>query len=121
MREFIRFCIVGGIATGIDAGLFYLSKLVMPYQAAMICSYCLSLCVNYFLTVFWTFRTRPTIANGLGIVLAHLFNLFVVRMGLMKLFIGLGMGENVAFVPTLCISIVTNYIIIRFIVNHFRK
>lgn len=37
--ELIRFCIVGTIATGIDAAVFYLVRLVAAYQVALISGY----------------------------------------------------------------------------------
>lgn len=34
--EFVRFCIVGVIATALDAGIFYLVRLFAPYQVALV-------------------------------------------------------------------------------------
>ena len=89
MRQFIRFCIVGGICALIDAAVFYAVRLIAPYQVALVSGYVISLSVNYLLTVYWTFRTRSSVRNLVGIVGAHMFNLFVVRMGLMYLFVEL--------------------------------
>ena len=80
LRQFIRFCIVGGTCALIDAAIFYVVRLFAPYQVALISGYLISLCVNYLLTVYWTFRTESSMLNLVGIVGAHMFNLFVVRM-----------------------------------------
>ena len=117
--EFIRFCIVGGVCTGIDAGIFYLVRLFAPYQVALVCGYLFSLIVNYFLTIYWTFRTKPTMSNAVGVVAAHLFNLFVVRMGLMVMFVEyLSIPDKWAYIPTLIISVITNFLIVKLAIKH---
>lgn len=119
-QEFVRFCIVGGICTVLDASIFYVVRLFAPYQVALTSGYCLSLIVNYFLTIYWTFKKKASAKNALGVVGAHLFNLFVVRMGLMYLFVDcLVMDDKVAYIPTLLISMVTNFIVVKYVVNKF--
>ena len=118
LQQFIRYCIVGAICTGLDAVIFYVVRLVAPYQIALVCGYVLSLIVNYYLTVFWTFQSKPTAKNAVGVIAAHLFNLFVVRMGLMYLFIEMmGISDRIAYLPTLAISVITNFIILKIIVK----
>ena len=119
MRQFIRFCIVGGICAMIDAAVFYVVRLFAPYQVALISGYLISLCVNYLLTVYWTFRTGSSVLNLVGIIGAHMFNLFIVRMGLMLLFVEiLGLKDSIAYLPMAAISAVTNYLVIRTVVKY---
>ena len=121
LQEFIRFCIVGAICTGIDAAIFYIFRMFASYQVSLVSGYILSLIVNYFLTVFWTFKVDSNVKNLIGIVSAHLFNLFVVRMGLMFLFVDIiGINDKIAYIPTLLISVITNFIIVRLVVNKLR-
>lgn len=116
--EFVRFCVVGGICTLLDMAIFYAVRLFAPYQVALVSGYCLSLVVNYFLTVRWTFKTKSTVKNAIGVVGAHLFNLFVVRMGLMFVFVTmLSVPDNIAYLPTLVISVVANFLVIRLVVS----
>lgn len=118
MKEFIRFCIVGAFATLIDAAVFYIVRQFACYQVALVSGYVLSLIVNYFLTVLWTFKQKPTMKNALGVLVAHMINLFVVRMSLMYLFVDMiGINDRIAYVPTLLISMVTNFIFVRFFVK----
>lgn len=117
-NEFIRFSIVGIIATIVDAAIFYLVGMCAPYQVALVSGYMISLVINYILTVSWTFRTKHSIKSLFGFIAAHLFNLFVVRMGLMYLFVDiLLINDRIAYIPTLVISVITNYIIVRYIVK----
>ena len=112
--EFYRFCIVGLLATLIDAIIFYQALYFAPYQVALICGYIISLTFNYILTIKWTFNTLFSIKNAIGVFAAHMFNLFFVRMGLMYLFVSIvGINEKMAYMPTLLISVLSNFIIIR--------
>lgn len=121
-REFFRFCIVGLICTVIDAGIYYCTRLFMPYLAALTCGYCLSLVLNYFLTIYWTFEQKANTQNAIGVIGAHLFNLFVVRFCLMYFFVSIiGMSDKIAYLPTFAISCITNFLIIRFLVNKSQK
>ena len=116
--EFGKFCIVGGICTVIDAGVFYATHNLIGYRLAMIAGFCLSIIVNYLLNIYWSFKSKPSLKNAIGILAAHLFNIFVVRLGLMWLFVdSLGLSDSIAYLPTLAISLVTNFIIIRFVVK----
>ena len=116
--EFIRFCIVGVIATGIDAALFYAAKTIVPYQVALVIGYLTSLTVNYYLTTKWTFKVKQTWTNLVGIISVHLVNLFVVRMGLMYLFVQrMGLDSSVSYVPMLVISIIFSFVAIKIIIH----
>lgn len=121
-RQFIRFCIVGGTCAIIDAIVFYIVRLFAPYQVALVSGYIISLCVNYFLTIYWTFKTSPSAHNFIGIIGAHMFNLFVVRMGLMWLFVEVfEWDDSIAYIPMAIISAVTNFLVIRAVVKFSKK
>ena len=121
-RQFIRFCIVGGTCALIDAAVFYIVRLFAPYQVALVSGYIISLCVNYFLTIYWTFKTSPSAHNFIGIIGAHMFNLFVVRMGLMWLFVEVfGWDDSIAYIPMAIISAVTNFLVLRAVVKFSEK
>ena len=121
-QQFIRFCIVGGVCAMIDAAVFYVVRLFAPYQVATISGYLISLCFNYFLTVYWTFKTAPSVHNLVGIIGAHMFNLFVVRLGLMWLFVEFfELDDSIAYIPMAIISAVTNFLVIRTVVKFSKK
>ena len=122
LGEFLRFCIAGVIATALDAAIFYLVRMFASYQIALVSGYCLRLIVNYLLTIYWTFKKKPTTGNLVGVIAAHMFNLFVVRMSLMWLFVNMaGIPDRIAYIPTLLISMVTNFLVVRFAVNKTEK
>lgn len=116
--EFFRFCVVGVVCTGIDMCIYYFVRIIFSYVVALVCGYVLSLVINYFLTIFWTFNSKPNTKNAIGVVVAHLFNLFVMRMGLMHVLVDcLNINDKVAYLPTLVISVVTNFIIVKFVIS----
>lgn len=117
IRQFLRFCLVGAFATALDACLFYLFRLFFSYQVSMIVSYIVSLSINMVLTLLWTFNTTINMHNAINVVIAHLFNLFVVRFGLMTIFVKvLNFNDKLAYVPTLCISVLINYLIVKSVI-----
>ena len=122
VQQFIRFCIVGGTCAMIDAAVFYVVRLFAPYQVALVSGYLISLGVNYLLTVYWTFKTGSSVKSLVGIIGAHMFNLFVMRMGLMWLFVEvLGLSDSIAYLPMAAISAVTNYLVIRTVVKYSKR
>jgi putative flippase GtrA len=141
-QQFLRFCVVGGICWLIDVGVFWLmsEQVNANYQMAQITSYLVSLCVNYLLTIYWTFHTESSMLNLVGIVGAHMFNL-TLRSGLMwlfmehpfftpvyddcaSLFASLGIvcsRRYMALIPTTIICAFTNYLVIRTVVKYSKR
>ncbi|MBR6368925.1 MAG: GtrA family protein [Bacteroidaceae bacterium] len=66
--EFVKFCIVGGISTGIDACIFFTVKQFTIYQIALVSGYAISFIANYFMTVLWTFKSKPNKKNAIGVL-----------------------------------------------------
>lgn len=121
LKEIIKFGIVGCICTGIDALIFYLSHEYWGYQLAIAIGFILSIGINYLLNIYWSFSSSPSIKNAMGVLGAHTFNIFVVRFGLMWLFVNIfTLTESIAYVPTLLISVLTNFIIIRIIIKNLK-
>ena len=122
VQQFVRFCIVGGTCAIIDAAIFYVVRMFAPYQVALVSGYLISLCVNYLLTVYWTFKTSSSMRNLVGVVGAHMFNLFIMRMGMMTLFVEvMHMNDKIAYIPMTVISAITNYIVVRTVVRDSKK
>ena len=91
------------------------------YQIALVQKIA-SLIVNYLLTIYWTFKKKPSTGNLFGVIAAHMFNLFVVRMSLMWIFVNIAeIPDRIAYIPTLLISMVTNFLVVRFAVNKTEK
>ena len=113
--EFVKFCIVGTLCAGIDLLFFNLVRFFASYQLSVIAGFVISWLVNYFMSSYWTFQEKPTKTNFIGMLSAHLINLFVVRMGVMYVLVDvLSLNSRIAYIPTLIIAAITSFIMVRF-------
>lgn len=110
--EFIRFAIVGVIATAIHYGIYLLLKLLITVNLAYTAGYLISLACNFFLTAKVTFRTGVSPLRGAGFAASHAVN-YLLHMVLLNLFIRLGVPSSLAPVPVYCIAIPVNFILVR--------
>lgn len=114
--EFIRFVIVGLLATALHYGIYLLLDLAIPANPAYAIGYVLSFCFNFYLTSRFTFKKKATVKKGFGFGLSHLIN-FGLHMGLLNLFLYLGVSEVLAPVPVYCICIPVNFLLVRLVFN----
>ena len=118
-KEVFKFCIVGGSSALIDLIIYNIFLLFSPYQVSVVFGFAISWLYNYYLSSHWTFKEKPTAFNFVGMLLAHLFNLFVVRMGVMYFFVDiLDINPRIAYIPTLIIAAITSYFLVRFSFKH---
>lgn len=111
-KEFIRFAIVGAIATAIHYGIYLLLQMVIEVNIAYTLGYLISLACNFVLTAKFTFRTSASVGKGFGFIASHGIN-YLLHMGLLNLFIYLGMNPATAPIPVYCIAIPVNFILVR--------
>ena len=95
-KEFIRFCLVGGTATGIHYGIYLL----------------LSFFANFILSNYFTFKTRPSAGKGVGFTISHIVN-YLLQVGFLNLFLHLGIPKNWAPLPVYTITVPINFILVR--------
>lgn len=112
LREFIRFGIVGVIATGIHYGLYYVLNLIMNVNVAYTIGYVVAWFSNFYLSAHFTFKTQASLKRGVGFALSHGIN-YVLHMVLLNFFLWLGLSETWAPVPVFCIAIPVNFILVR--------
>lgn len=112
--EIIRFGIVGGIATALHYGVYWLLHDIIDVNVAYTLGYFVSFIANYLLSARYTFRKKKSFKNGLGFACAHLFN-YLLQIGLLNFFIWLGVNATLAPIPVYCIAIPTNFILVRLV------
>lgn len=110
--EFIRFGIVGVIATVIHYGVYLLFLRWMEVNVAYTFGYVISLCCNLLLTSFFTFRERITWKKTIGFLASHGVN-YALHIVFLNLFLSLGVTERCAPIPVYCIVIPINFILVR--------
>ena len=124
IKEFIRYVIVGTIATGLHYGIYALlvmldSSLIWSNVAYSV-GYVLSFIANFYLTSYFTFKTKPSWTKLGGMVGAHVVN-YGLHMLLLNLFLLVGVPEKIAPIPVFCIVIPVNFILIRFVFKKLKK
>lgn len=119
-RQPLRFCIVGGLATAIHYGVYLLLQMVMWAWLAYTIGYTVSFVINYVLTNYFTFRTRPSAKNGVGFVISHGIN-YGLHIGLLELFLWIGIPNEWAPIPVFMIVIPVNFFILRFFFIKLKK
>ncbi len=107
-----RFAIVGVIATGIHYGIYLLLNEWINVNIAYTIGYVVSFCCNLWLTAHFTFKTEVTVKRTGGFILSHVVN-FLLHIGLLSMFLWMGMSEQLAPIPVYCIAIPINFILVR--------
>ena len=120
IREFIRFAIVGVIATGIHYLVYLLLQQVVYAGVAYTIGYATSFVANLILTARFTFKTQTTIRNSAGFGLAHLCN-YLLQMALLYVVLRFGISRAIAPIPVYCIAIPLNFLMVRFVFKHSKN
>ena len=102
--EFIRFVMVGILATALHYGIYFLLQRFINVNIAYTLGYALSFIANFYLTAYFTF----------GFGGAHLFN-YLLHIGLLNTFLWLGLSKTLAPIPVFAIAIPVNFLLVRFV------
>ena len=119
-QEIIRFCLVGGLATVVHYGIYLLLQIWIWTWLAYTMGYALSFLMNYVLTNYFTFKTKPTVQNGVGFVISHAVN-YGLHIGLLELFLWIGLSNVWAPIPVYCIVIPVNFLLVRFVFKNLNS
>ncbi|MCL2328758.1 MAG: GtrA family protein [Bacteroidetes bacterium] len=133
-KEFIRFAIVGVVATGIQYGVYLLFLQIIPentaYQAniALNIGYVVSFVFNFILTSIFTFKSKANVKKTVGFVMSHAINLglqnvllkFFLWLSLPEILVRIGTYERLvipkeyALIFVFAIAIPVNFLLVRF-------
>lgn len=116
LREAIRFCIVGVLATIVHYGIYLLLKGVINVSVAYTFGYVISFIGNFVLTNVYTFKTQATAKKGIGFVICHVIN-YLLHIGLLNVFIWMGVPSSLAPIPVYCIVVPVNFLLVRKVVK----
>lgn len=117
-KEFIRFCIVGVIATVIHYGIYLLLNQWINVNVAYTLGYAISFCCNLILTAKFTFKKEITTKRTGGFILCHGVN-YLLHMLFLNLFLWIGISEQLAPIPVYCIVVPINFILVRTVFRRF--
>lgn len=110
--EFIRFVIVGVVATIIHYGVYYLLKSHINVNVSYTIGYVVSWLFNLFLTMKFTFRSGFSWKKTLGFAGSHVVN-YVLHMLFLNLFLWIGFSSTLAPLPTYCCVVPINFVLVR--------
>ena len=126
LGEVVRFAIVGGIATVLQY-VIYLAA--MPLLANLIpalgnsdhtlatvantLAYILSFIFNFIASTRYTFKVKANAKRGAGFTFSHIVH-YSMQTLFLNLFVGWGLAKQIAMIPTLCICIPVNFLLVRF-------
>ena len=120
-RSAVRFVFVGTFGTGVQYGIYYLLLDIFQRQwpevgiltsVAFTAGFLIEMVCNYFLTNFYTFRTRPSWKNAGGFLLGRVLN-YVIQLSLLNALVWLHMGEEWAGIVAIMLAGVINYFVLR--------
>ena len=114
LPEFVRFAIVGIIATAIHYGVYYILQWFIYVNIAYTIGYIVSFIANFDLSAYFTFGRKPSWGKALGFGGAHLFN-YLLHIGLLNFFLWLGLSRPLAPIPVFSIAIPVNFLLVRFV------
>ena len=112
--EFIRFVMVGILATALHYGIYFLLQRFINVNIAYTLGYALSFIANFYLTAYFTFGKKPSWSKAFGFVGALLFN-YLLLIGLLNTFLWLGLSNALAPIPVFAIAIPVNFLLVRFV------
>ena len=119
VKEFIRFGVVGVLATALHYGIYYFLQSFINVNVAYTTGYVISFIVNFYLTSYFTFGTTPSWKKLVGMGGAHLVN-YLLHIILLNVFLYLGVSKAWAPVPVFAIAIPVNFLFVRFVFKHKR-
>lgn len=116
--EFVRFCLVGGLATAIHYGVYALLQMISSgsvwLNVAYTAGYTVSLVCNFFMTTYFTFRSKASTGKVAGFGFSHLVN-YSLHIVLLNIFLSIGVHRLLAPVFVLMIAVPTNFTILHFV------
>ena len=118
--EFLRFCFVGVLATGIHYGIYLLliktSSLEGQFwiNAAYLIGFIISWLCNLWMTARITFKTHLSLKRGVGFAVTHGVN-YLLHLLFLNIFLALEVTEQIAPIPVYCCVIPINFILVRIV------
>lgn len=119
-REFIRFCIIGIVATLLHYSTYYIIiksfhiEKEIWLNGAYTIGYVISWCCNLYLTAHYTFRTNINIKRGVGFAVSHGIN-YLLHLVFLNLFLWMRISATIAPWLVFCCVVPINFILVRIV------
>lgn len=119
-QEFLRFCIVGVVATAVHYGVYLLLIRVVKIDegwwtnVAYSFGYLMGFICNLWLSAHFTFKEEITVKRGIGFTVSNMVN-YGLHLLFLNLFLWVGIPEQWAPIPVYCIVVPINFFLVRFV------
>jgi putative flippase GtrA len=113
----VRFALVGVLNTATYYGLYLLFGLFLPYLAAHVFAFVLSMIGSFFLNCHFTFRTKPTWRKFLLFPLSNVTNFVVTSVGLYVLVQFFGVNQRIAPLLAASVAIPITFLVAQIILT----
>lgn len=119
-RSVVRFVLVGAFGTGLQYGIYYLlldffqsqwAEVAILPSLAFTIGFVMEMICNYFLTSFYTFKTRPSWKNAGGFLFGRAIN-YVIQLLLLNFLIWLHLSEELAGIAAIALAGIINYFVL---------
>ena len=110
----VRFSVTGTVSSLVHYGAYCIVLMWADATISYTAGYIVGLLCNYALTTFFTFHRRPSRRNALGFAGSHFLN-YLLEIGLLWLFLWLGIGELLAPILVMAIAVPVNFLILRYV------
>lgn len=112
-RQFLRFVMNGCAAVAVQYAVYLaLLPAVSPYWANA-AGYVVSFCLNYIVTSYWTFSSRPTRRHALGFAASHCVN-FLCQQAFLWVALML-VPERAAAIIAMACAVPVNFALLRLV------
>ena len=108
--QFVRFVLNGVLSSAIHYGILFWTIANIAY----ITGYLVSFVSNFFLTSYFTFRTKPTLKRFIGFSGSHALN-FGLHVVLFNIFLWLGVHELIIPLLVIGIAMMVQFFILRLV------
>jgi putative flippase GtrA len=118
--EFIRWGIVGVVATAVHYGIYYLLKEFVTPQTEFwlnidyTLGYVISFFGNFFLSAYFTFHEKPSLKKGFGFGIAHAIN-YGLHILFLNVFLLIGFSSTIAPIFVFILVVPINFLMVRFV------
>lgn len=114
-RQILTFAVVGAVNTAVYYGLYLLFLTRLPYLAAHVLAFTLSMVGSFFLNARFTYRTRPTWRKFLLFPLTNATNFLVTTTGVYVIVDVLHAGSRLAPLLASAAAIPVTFVVSRMI------
>ena len=112
--QFVRFVLNGVLSSAAHYGIYYVLLFWTIANIAYITGYLVSFVSNFFLTSYFTFRTKPTLKRFIGFSGSHALN-FGLHVVLFNIFLWLGVHELIIPLLVIGIAMMVQFFILRLV------